>query len=54
MIFLVTHDTKSKFYTNIVGKFPILSISRNRYIFIWYNKDRNIILPKPLKTFQNV
>ena len=34
---------------DFVGRFPILSRGRNRYIFVYYNKDINAILSKTFK-----
>ena len=43
MIFEVTHDTKSKIHTYLARKFSILSIDRNIYVFIGYDKYSNTV-----------
>ena len=47
--FALTHINDSKIYTNLTGRFSVLSIASYWYIFICYVEDSNFILETYLK-----
>eukprot|EP00978_Attheya_sp_CCMP212_P014572 scaffold37188_cov29-Attheya_sp.AAC.6 len=42
-------DPSGNIYTNLCGRFPILSTQGNQYIFILYDYDSNAILSRAMK-----
>ena len=42
-------DTNGKVYTDLTGKFPIMSINRMKYILFLYHYNSNEIIIRPLK-----
>ena len=42
-------DNEGIIYTDLSGKFPVTSLSGNKYVLLLYHYDSNAILVKPLK-----
>ena len=47
---IVTVDEISKSYSDQTGKFPITSSRGNKYVFVFYHYDTNVILGYALKS----
>ena len=50
LIYFVTADTDGVIYTDLTGKFPIISRTGNKYVMVLYHYDSNTILFWALKS----
>ena len=48
-IALLAADTNRTVYTDLIGKFPVTSISEHKYVMVLYHYDSNGIIFRPMK-----
>ena len=49
----LTDDNKGTMYTDITGRFSVMSFKRNQYLFVAYLYNRNAIIVCPMKSLKD-